>query len=138
MPYYHVKCRGQIRWYPFLPIPPKCQKCGQTWSFLTVFGPKRDDMTYVLPEYKGPKVKLEKGGTNYAPWADTLPAVAMIASRLPNWPRWLRILSLMTATSLISGLFYGLYLVGSWAVLTGIALLLISPLILFIARRKNK
>jgi len=37
--------------------------------------------------------KPEKGPTQYARWADKVPGVSFVAGRLPNWPRWMRILT---------------------------------------------
>jgi len=132
VPYYHSGCKGKIRWFPFLPIPPKCLKCNKKWPWWVQYGPKRNDMIYEVP-IQVPK----KGTTSYAKWADNAPpGAAFIASRLPNWPRWLRITSLLGSVIVLSGLFYGLYLVGWWAVLTGIVVINIV-LILIVGKKRR-
>jgi hypothetical protein len=89
MPYHHKKCNGIIKWYPPLPIPPRCTKCGKRWNPLVLYGKPPKDMTFQVPEIKTPQVK--KGKTSYMSWADNFPVAAMIASHLPNWPRPVRI-----------------------------------------------
>jgi len=47
-------------------------------------------------ERKIPNWMINRGNTSYAKWADSAPpGVAEFASRLPNWPRWARILSVI-------------------------------------------
>jgi hypothetical protein len=145
VPYYHVGCRGEIKWYPFLPIPPKCTKCGKTWNPLVVYGPRRHDMYYVPKERSkiskaSEKLKVKKGDTSYAKWADTsLPGVAIIASRLPSWPRWLRLTSFLGSVIILSGIYYGLYLLGIWAIIIGTIVIALSPVaILALTQRRNK
>lgn len=104
MPYYHNKCGGEIRWFSFLPIPPKCKKCGKRWNPLIIYGPPRKDMTFAVPI-----LAIKKGTTSYAGWADKLPGVSLLASRLPNWPRWARILSLLVLVTILSFVFYLLF-----------------------------
>ncbi|KKM21861.1 hypothetical protein LCGC14_1631180 [marine sediment metagenome] len=136
MPYYHNNCRGQIRWFPFLPIPPKCLKCKERWPWWIVYGPKRRDMIYLPPEIPTPK----RGTTSYSKWADssnTPPGVAFIASRLPSWPRWLRITSLLSSIIVLSGAFYGSYLLGWWVVIL-LIVLLVAVLPILLLRRRNK
>lgn len=53
-----------------------------------------DDMYFIIPQIK-------KGKTSYAKWGDKVPAVAMVASHLPNWPRWLRIVAFVLAWAVI-------------------------------------
>jgi len=50
--------------------------------------PPRDMQFVVAP----PKV-LTKGTTKYASWADRVPGAGLVASRLPKWPRWARVLT---------------------------------------------
>jgi len=101
MPYYHHKCHGKIRWFPPLPIPPKCTKCGKVWNPLVIYGPMRKDMYFAAPT-----TSAFKGTTSYAKWGDKLPLAGVIASLLPNWPRWLRITSVVVIASLGIFLFY--------------------------------
>lgn len=134
MPYYHSNCHGQIKWFPFLPISPVCKKCGEKWNPLVVYGPKRKDMYYIpqaLPT-------IPKGTTSYAKWADqAMPGVALVASRLPNWPRWLRLTSFLVTVVGLSGLYYGLSFVGLWAILLVTVLLALSPLVIFFVKRRR-
>ena len=101
MPYYHVRCGGEIRWYPPFPIPPKCKRCGRVWSPLVMYGPPRKDMNFLvsLPE-------LKKGKTTYAKWADKFPGAGTMASRLPNWPRWARMLTALVLVLAVGFLIY--------------------------------
>lgn len=132
MSYYHNKCKGQITWYPFLPIRPKCQKCGKTWSPWVVYSAQPPpDMTYAFETPKS--LKLQKGTTSYAPWADSSyapPGVAFVASNLPNWSRKWRFTSFFGSITLLSGAFYGLYLISFWAVIFGAIAFAILPIII--------
>ena len=133
MPYYHNECGGMVAWRPFLPVRPKCQICGKTWSPLVVYKSHVDDMTYV---YEGFTVKLEKGDTSYAAWADspnTPPGVTYVASNLPNWPRKWRFISFFGTIALLSGAFYGLYLIGFWAVIIGAIVFALLPFVIVIS-----
>ena len=83
MPYIHNRCGGEIGLFSR-----RCKKCGKQWPIWVLFGlapPK--DMYYYVP----PKPETKKGKTSYASWAEKYPAVAGLASRMPNWPRWARI-----------------------------------------------
>ncbi len=91
MPYFHKKCGGEIKWFPPLPIPPKCMGCGKRWNPLIVYGKPPKDMFFRVPQVKTPQIK--KGKTTYMSWADNFPLAAIVASYLPNWPRPLRILA---------------------------------------------
>lgn len=128
MPYYHIDCGGKIKWYPFLPIKPKCLKCGRTWSPTVVYSSQPAEDLYYL--YEGPSFNIPKGNTDYAAWGDKVPGVPTVASHLPNWPRKWRLISFLGAISLLSAAFYGLYLVGIWAVILGAFVFAISPIII--------
>ena len=79
MPYYHKKCNGRISI-----LRRRCTKCGKTWPISAWFQyPPPKDMT---------KFIVEKEPATYAKWGDRIPFVSVIATRLPNWPRWARIL----------------------------------------------
>ena len=94
MPYYHKKCGGEVAFWAL-----KCKKCNHKWPWTTFFsiqplldkkaGPAKDMTPFMvsLPKNK----LLEKGKTSYASWADNVPGVGFVASRLPNWPKWARI-----------------------------------------------
>ena len=112
MPYYHAGCNGRIKWYLFLPIRPRCLKCGHTWHTRAVYSTRPPlDLYHV---FQGPKLNVQRGTTPYASWADSNsapPGVAMIASHLPNWPRKWRITAFFSVLFGLSGVFYGLYLI---------------------------
>jgi len=91
----HMECGGTINIKSRL-----CTKCGKTWSFWDFFM----DPVEIRPL----KTTEEVPETSYAKWADRVPYVSYFAGRLPNWPRWARILS----TLLIYGiLVFGLIIV---------------------------
>jgi len=109
MPYYHKGCGGEIAFWAL-----RCKKCGKTWpwwlffSLKPLFSPKKAgparDITPFMPSL--PKVAISKGKTTYARWADSIPVVALVASRLPNWPRWARILTFFGLVAILSALVY--------------------------------
>lgn len=132
MPYYHTKCRGKIKWYPPLPIPPRCTKCGQKWPWWILYGPKRTDMYFVAKELP----TVEKGTTSYAKWGDGIPGVALVASHLPSWPRKIRVIVLLSAVIVLSGLFYFLYTWSIWAVIIGAILVALSPMAVLLKKKK--
>lgn len=83
MPYLHRDCMGEIGL-----LSRRCKKCGKRWPIKYLFTPSPpDDMFF----YIKPK-EIKRGSTSYAKWADKYPAVGDMASRLPNWPRWTRLL----------------------------------------------
>jgi hypothetical protein len=104
MPYYHTHCMGRIKWIPFLPIRPKCEKCGKTWSWLVQYGPRRRDMFFSVE----PRDETKKA--TYAKWADSIPGAAAVASRLPNWPKWMRILFFLVIVATLGAIVFGLLL----------------------------
>jgi len=91
MPYIHTgkNCNGEIGLWSR-----KCKKCGKRWPLMALFGykPPKDMRFVVIPP--------EKQETKYAKWADKVPYAGNIASSLPNWPRWARIL---TALAILGG-----------------------------------
>ena len=104
MGYIHKGCKGDIRWFPPLPIPPRCKKCGKTWSPLVVYSPvPPKDMVFIRPR---PKAILIEGQTSYNKKLAILPGVDFIASHLPAWPRWARILSFVLFTGVLSFIAY--------------------------------
>ncbi len=132
MAYYHNRCDGQIKWYPFLPIRPRCQKCGKTWNSRVIYKAHVDDMTYV---YDGISFSPQKGKTSYAAWADSPnapPGVADVASHLPNWPRKWRFISFFGTITLLSFIFYALYLISFWAIIIGAVVFAFLPFIIIV------
>jgi len=100
--YYHEECGGLISI-----LRRKCKKCGKTW------GPK------VWVQYPTPwdmylskgksKFRLKRRITSYAKWADKYPSVAGFAGRLPNWPRWARILTAVGVLAVLGFISYLLW-----------------------------
>ena len=83
MPYYHKKDGGKISL-----LSRKCSKCGKIWSISALFiYPPPKDMTKYIIEPRGST--FSKGSKKLF----KIPGVEVIAQGLPNWPRWVRILS---------------------------------------------
>lgn len=102
MSVYHKHCGGEIGWKPPWPFPPRCKKCGKRWSPFVIYNPMPPgDMRFVA-EPKPVRVR----STSYARWGDKLPFVPNIAGRLPNWPKWARIL---TGGIFIGGMLFLMY-----------------------------
>jgi len=102
MPYYHRGCNGVVP----MKIPIKCKHCGKKWPAHTMFAPKPPKDMYFAMQPK----HLPKGDTKYAKWGDNIPGVSAVASHLPNWPRWARVLA---GSGIIVGLIFLIrYLVG--------------------------
>ena len=108
MPYYHTKDNGKVNFFRR-----KCEVCGTKWSIWSYFLKSMPKGIYWKPkkEIKIPELKLNisKGKTSYAKWADNNPSVALVASRLPNWPRWARVLSGSIFIFLVIFIFWLLY-----------------------------
>ena len=95
MPFYHTKDNGRVGvWFG------KCQVCGHKWSWKIMLSTKVPDGMYFEPVKK---IEIKKGQTSYAGWGDKFPGVSVVASKLPNWPRWLRILALVIFVGIIIG-----------------------------------
>lgn len=92
MPYIHVGCGGVVP----LRFPVRCRKCKHKWPWTVMFAPTPPkDMRFVIT----PPVPA-RGTTQYAKWADRIPGAGLVASKLPKWPRWARIL---TVSGIIAG-----------------------------------
>lgn len=94
MPYIHMgnNCGGEISFWSR-----RCKKCKKKWPITALFGAKPPwDMGYVI------EPKKERKGATYAKWADKVPGAAYIAQRLPNWPRWKRILAVIIIGAIIA------------------------------------
>lgn len=106
MQYLHTACGGLID-----TKTRNCTRCHKHWTLLTWWTtateirpvPERPSRrrTILSPAKPGTRSKKEvrkaaqrvvAGRRRYAGWGDTIPGVGTIASRLPNWPRWARIL----------------------------------------------
>jgi len=93
--YVHTKCGGEID--PNFFTGRKCRKCGKKWNpiaFLLSFGDIRPVVVKVPRQVK-------KAPTTYAGWAGRIPGAVAVASLLPNWPRWARILVTLGFISLV-------------------------------------
>jgi len=92
MPYIHKGCGGIVPFNIFTIFTfrhPKCKKCGLTWPYSVIWTyPPPKNMQFVFT----PPV-ISKGTTKYAGWADRVPGAGLVASRLPKWPRWARVLT---------------------------------------------
>lgn len=87
MPYYHLKCGGEIGI-----LRRKCKKCGKKWPFWVWFQyplPKDISMFY-LGKSKERGVKKPR---RYPKWTSKFPLATDVANLLPDWPRWARILT---------------------------------------------
>lgn len=95
MDFYHSKCGGYID-----PVSRECKKCHKKWSKISFLLDPRG--IRVLPgTMVGVKVANSKGKSSYAKWADKVPGAGAFASKLPNWPRWVRILSVVILFGLV-------------------------------------
>jgi hypothetical protein len=96
MPYYHSKDGGEILFWQR-----KCKICGKRWP-ITALG------SFKIPEgmttFRVNAPKISPGTTQYAKWADRVPGAGSVAGRLPNWPRWARILVTLVIVGIIVGI----------------------------------
>ena len=81
--YKHVKCGGEID-----RKTRTCQKCGRHWNPIMFWLTPREirPMDSVVSS-----MAKDRGDTSHAGWADKLPMVGLVAGFMPNWPRWIRI-----------------------------------------------
>ena len=84
MPYYHIEDSGKVGLWNR-----KCEECGKKWSIRSYFMRKLPKDMVFIPR----QVIIEKGKTSYASWGDKFPGAALVASHLPAWPRWFRVLT---------------------------------------------
>ena len=100
MPYYHVKCGGKIHLWRR-----KCTKCKKRWPLTALLNyPFPSDMHYLIDTKVIPDVK--KGKTSYAKWSEKVPGASTLASWLPNWPRWVRILAFTMFIFILGSIIY--------------------------------
>lgn len=104
MEFYHTTCGGRID-----VKSRSCLKCRKKWTWVS--------FKFTLTEIRQVPISLAKkkarvrtirpGATSYAKWADNLPDgigggfTRGMASRLPNWPRWARILVVVVFVGII-------------------------------------
>ena len=97
MRYIHTKCDGNID------IKTRtCTKCKKHWNWFTWI----TTATEIRPIAEVPTQKvgdrtLRIKRKQYASWGDKIPGVSIIAGRLPNWPRWARLLTTGTFVGII-------------------------------------
>lgn len=87
IPYYHIKDSGKIHFWRR-----KCSICGKKWPISALFS---FDIPKGMTKFQPAAPAIKKGKTTYAGWGDKIPFVGTVASRLPNWPRWARILAVI-------------------------------------------
>ena len=92
MNYIHRKCGGSIDTTKRV-----CAKCGKKWDRVSIW---TDSTNIRLSPHGSPSSAVGSkiigtGQTSYAKWGNKVPVVWWVASRLPNWPRWARILSVL-------------------------------------------
>jgi len=92
MPFIHSNCGGTVNI-----ITGKCSKCHKKFKPNSANPHSMPNGVYFEAGKRVEKIKARatsKGTTSYAKWADKapVPGVTTIASRLPNIPRWARIL----------------------------------------------
>lgn len=109
MEYIHTKCGGLIE-----AKTRTCTRCHKHWNLLAWWTtvteirpvPEKQDRPKGIPYRKD--AGMEPTRKQYSKWGDAIPGVSALASRLPNWPRWSRLL-----TSLI---FVGIVIVVIWLI----------------------
>ena len=104
MPFIHQGCGGTVNI-----LTGKCAKCKKKFKPNPSNPNGLPDHIYFEAGERIQKLKAKsasKGTTPYAKWADDkVPFVSPLASRLPNWPRWARILTTVgIAVALIMGI----------------------------------
>ena len=97
MPFIHNGCGGKVSI-----ITGKCSKCHKKFKPNSANPNGLPNNVYFDGGERIKKMKAKaaskvasRGTTPYAKWADKapVPGLASIASSLPNWPRWARILT---------------------------------------------
>lgn len=96
----HSKCGGEVD-----TKSRRCLKCKKQWGYLAfIFDPKGLRLINIPIPYEPIREKEE--GTSYAKWADKLPYVGVVASKLPKWPRWARIVATIALYGIIGFIIY--------------------------------
>ena len=104
MPFIHQGCGGTVSI-----MTGKCSKCKKKFKPNSSNPNGLPDNVYFEAGERVQKLKAKaasRGTTGYAKWADNkVPFITPFASRLPNWPRWARILTTVgIAVALILGI----------------------------------
>ena len=90
MPYIHRGCGGVV---PISFLKVKCKKCGKRWPKSVVFATKPPKDMYFA--FEAPREKGQRQRTYSKPAQNIIyavPGAKLIAEKLPNLPRWGRIL----------------------------------------------
>lgn len=102
MKYIHQTCGGLID-----TKTRTCTKCHKKWTWLAWWMTATEIRPIPEPSKKAKGVTYRKGTgvkptrMQYAEWGNKIPGVGAIASRLPNWPRWARILVTVVVAGLV-------------------------------------
>lgn len=97
--YIHTECGGEIN-----TKGRRCTRCKKKWNPISfIFDPTGIRPTKVRVPYE----PMRKP-TTHARWGDKIPGVGTIAGLLPNWPRWLRILSVVVIIGIVVFIIRGL------------------------------
>ena len=89
----HTKCGGEVN-----VLRRTCTKCKKKWGLIAFL----IDPTGL----RIGKEVIKESPTSYSKWADKLPYVGLVAERLPDWPKWARILSLIVFLLLLTGIVF--------------------------------
>ena len=104
MPFIHQGCGGKVSI-----LTSKCSKCHKKLPPNLANPNGMPNEVYFDAGERIQKLKTKaasKGTTGYAKWADDkVPFISPFASRLPNWPRWARILA---TTGIAVALIFGI------------------------------
>jgi hypothetical protein len=87
MPLIHVDCGGVISFWSR-----RCETCGKVWPPKTLLSPIPPTDMYFIPSLPG----KEGVGDPRLPTTKDIPSLTKgLVSRLPKWPRWARILTVV-------------------------------------------
>lgn len=86
MPFYHTKCGGDISFWRR-----RCKKCGKKWGIVAFF--VTDSSVRPGKSFEKAAKTPKRKPTSYAKWGDRWLGVPTVASHLPNWPKWARVLT---------------------------------------------
>ena len=90
MRYIHSGCGGEVDTRKRM-----CLRCKKKWnpvSFMLTTGEIRPMVDKKGRLVEGPTKKELRHAKPYAKWADKVPGAGWFAGKLPEWPRWARIL----------------------------------------------
>jgi len=95
----HTACGGDID-----TKTKTCTRCKKHWNWFTWWMTATEIRP--VPERTRPGTLKVAGRkkpirVQYASWGDRLPGVGAIAGRLPNWPRWARIVSTLVVIGIV-------------------------------------